>query len=157
MQRVPTRQRQSVPNVNAAKRPQSGEASPFLRIARRIREEQGVEQLRAFLAAMVPFVAPNELKSVCSGFGLDYDSILSLKNEQSMRPPARSSRDNPGFGTAGFGNMGAMSPTGAMNGMNPFGAAGGQMQLLQMLMSMQNMMKGGKGDISRIMSMMNGR
>ena len=78
MQRVPTRQRQFVPNGNAAKRPQGGEASPFLRIARRIREEQGIEQLRAFLAAMVPFVAPNELKGVCTGFGLDYDSIVLL-------------------------------------------------------------------------------
>lgn len=84
MQRVPTRQRQFVPNGNAAKRPQGGEASPFLRIARRIREEQGIEQLRAFLAAMVPFVAPNELKGVCAGFGLDYDSIVLLRNEQTQ-------------------------------------------------------------------------
>ena len=89
MQRVPTRQRQFVPNGNAAKRPQGGEASPFLRIARRIREEQGIEQLRAFLAAMVPFVAPNELKGVCTGFGLDYDSIVLLRNEQTSRQASR--------------------------------------------------------------------
>ena len=48
-----------------------------------------------------------------------------------------------------------MNPFG---GMNPFGAAGGQqMQLIQMLMGMQNIMKSGKGDISRIMNMMGGR
>ncbi|MFR2029713.1 MAG: hypothetical protein ACLS44_08640 [Christensenellales bacterium] len=182
MQRVPTRQRQFVPNGNAAKRPQGGEASPFLRIARRIREEQGIEQLRAFLAAMVPFVAPNELKGVCTGFGLDYDSIVLLRNEQTSRQASRMNRGesasgnvnaggmngfmNP-FGSAGGavnGNMGSMNSGAAMNGMNsfggmnPFGAAGGQqMQLIQMLMGMQNIMKSGKGDISRIMNMMGGR
>lgn len=185
MQRVPTRQRQFVPNGNAAKRPQGGEASPFLRIARRIREEQGIEQLRAFLAAMVPFVAPNELKGVCAGFGLDYDSIVLLRNEQTSRQASRMNRGesasgnvnaggmngfmNPfgSFGSAGGavnGNMGSMNSGAAMNGMNPFGgmnpfsAAGGQqMQLIQMLMGMQNIMKSGKGDISRIMNMMGGR
>ena len=182
MQRVPTRQRQFVPNGNASKRPQGGEASPFLRIARRIREEQGIEQLRAFLAAMVPFVAPNELKGVCTGFGLDYDSIVLLRNEQTSRQASRMNRGesasgnvnaggmngfmNP-FGSAGGavnGNMGSMNSGAAMNGMNsfggmnPFGAAGGQqMQLIQMLMGMQNIMKSGKGDISRIMNMMGGR
>lgn len=146
MQRVPTRQRQFVPNGNAAKRPQGGEASPFLRIARRIREEQGIEQLRAFLAAMVPFVAPNELKGVCAGFGLDYDSIVLLRNEQTSRQASRMNR-----GESASGNVNA-------GGMNPFGAAGGQqMQLIQMLMGMQNIMKSGKGDISRIMNMMGGR
>ena len=112
MQRVPTRQRQFVPNGNAAKRPQGGEASPFLRIARRIREEQGIEQLRAFLAAMVPFVAPNELKGVCAGFGLDYDSIVLLRNEQTSRQASRMNR-----GESASGNVNA----GGMNGfMNPF-------------------------------------
>ena len=65
------------------------------------------------------------------------------------------------FGSAGGavnGNMGSMNSGAAMNGMNPFGAAGGQqMQLIQMLMGMQNIMKSGKGDISRIMNMMGGR
>ena len=138
--------------------------------------------LRAFLAAMVPFVAPNELKGVCTGFGLDYDSIVLLRNEQTSRQASRMNRGesasgnvnaggmngfmNP-FGSAGGavnGNMGSMNSGAAMNGMNsfggmnPFGAAGGQqMQLIQMLMGMQNIMKSGKGDISRIMNMMGGR
>lgn len=156
MQRVPTRQRQFVPNGNAAKRPQGGEASPFLRIARRIREEQGIEQLQAFLAAMVPFVAPNELKGVCTGFGLDYDSIVLLRNEQTSRQASRMNRGESASGNVNAGGMnGFMNPFGSMN---PFGAAGGQqMQLIQMLMGMQNIMKSGKGDISRIMNMMGGR
>lgn len=105
MQRVPTRQRQFVPNGNAAKRPQGGEASPFLRIARRIREEQGLEQLRAFLAAMVPFVAPNELKGVCTGFGLDYDSIVLLRNEQTSRQASRMNRGESASGNVNAGGM----------------------------------------------------
>ena len=152
MQRVPTRQRQFVPNGNAAKRPQGGEASPFLRIARRIREEQGIEQLRAFLAAMVPFVAPNELKGVCTGFGLDYDSIVLLRNEQTSRQASRMNR-----GESASGNVNAGGMNGFMNPFGSFGSGGQQMQLIQMLMGMQNIMKSGKGDISRIMNMMGGR
>lgn len=77
------------------------------RIARRIREEQGIEQLQAFLAAMVPFVAPNELRGVCAGFGLDYDSIVLLRNEQTSR---QASRMNRGESASGNVNAGGMNP-----------------------------------------------
>ena len=70
MQRYPTR---NLPARQAG--PEEGEISPVLRLARRIREEQGPEQVKAFIAAMRPFAAPNELRRIGESFGIDYDSI----------------------------------------------------------------------------------
>lgn len=73
MQRVPVR------SIPAPKSGERDEASPLLRLARRIREEQGTEQARAFLAAMGPFAAPGELKRIAEGFGFDYSAIEAAR------------------------------------------------------------------------------
>ncbi|MCR5808019.1 MAG: hypothetical protein K6G56_00500 [Clostridiales bacterium] len=52
-----------------------GEASPLLRLARRIREEQGAERVREFLAAMMPFAAPGEIRHISEGFGIPFESV----------------------------------------------------------------------------------
>ena len=77
-------------------------------------------KLRAFLAAMVPFVAPNELRGVCTGFGLDYDSIVLLRNEQTSRQASRMNR-----GESASGNVNAGGMNGFMNPFGSFGSAGG--------------------------------
>lgn len=45
------------------------EASPALLMARRIRSEQGVEQLKRFLNSMEPFVAPAERWKIAESMG----------------------------------------------------------------------------------------
>lgn len=84
-------------NVNAKKNNQnySGEAgtelsSPMLHMARRVRSEQGIEQLKSFLVAMEPFSAPNELRSISLSFGMDYDSLPRQRHSQQNQPPHQS-------------------------------------------------------------------
>lgn len=62
------------------------DASPLLQLARRIREEQGAEQTRAFLRAMVPFAAPGELKNVSEGFGIPFDPAPETPLQPSVKP-----------------------------------------------------------------------
>lgn len=127
MQRVPSRQ--MPPNVqNNVNR--ANDTSPALLMARRIRDEQGIEQLKLFLAAMEPFVAPYELKNISSGFGIEYDSLmLSRKQNQNAQI-----------------NQGMQGG----NRSNP-----NQMKLMQMLMNMQGIAKGGKPDMMNLLKMMN--
>lgn len=56
-----------------ANRNEGNEASALMKLARRIRSEQGAEQLKAFLQAMTPFFAPNELKNAAAEFGVTID------------------------------------------------------------------------------------
>ncbi len=86
MQRYPTR---SLPQVRAEGRE---EPSPMLRLARRIREEQGAERLREFIAAMRPFAAPNELRKLAEDFGIDYDS-LPKREERAVNKEQRQGND----------------------------------------------------------------
>lgn len=76
-QRYPTR---SLPQRLPQKDPG---APPLLALARRIREEQGAERLREFIAAMRPFAAPNELKRLAEDFGVDYDSLPKREEDRS--------------------------------------------------------------------------
>lgn len=132
MQRVPVRQRQHMMPQQNQKQQGLNDASPALLLARRVRSEQGVEQLKAYLVAIEPFVAPNEVKAIGSAFGIDTDTLPRPSTMQSHNQ--QGNPQNNGFG-AGNRN---------------------QMQMLQMIMNMQKMMKGG-GDISQIMKMMGGR
>lgn len=113
------------------------EQSPALLMARRVNTEQGVQQLKAYLLAIEPFVAPNELRNISGSFGLDFDSI---ERPVKQTPAPEKNRKQS--------SMGGMN-TGSMGGNN-------QMQMLQMIMNMQKLMKGG-GDISQIMKFMGGR
>lgn len=98
-------------------------------MAKRVYQEQGMEQLKAFVVAIEPFVAPNELRTICSCFGLNFESLpKNAKQQQTQTVPG-----------------GHAQGSGSRN----------QMQMLQMLMSMQNMSKGGM-DISQLMKMMGG-
>lgn len=108
----------------------ANDTSPALLMARRIRDEQGIEQLKLFLAAMEPFVAPYELKNISSGFGIEYDSLmLSRKQNQNAQM-----------------NQGMQGG----NRNNP-----NQMRLMQMLMNMQGIAKSGKPDMMNLLKMMN--
>lgn len=127
MQRVPSRQ--TPPNVQK-NIPRLNEASPALLMARRIRDEQGIEQLKKFLIAVEPFVAPYELRNISSGFGIEYDSLIyerRINNSPQM---------NHGSQGANKGNS-------------------NQMRLMQMLMNMQGVAKGGKPDMMNLLKMMN--
>lgn len=145
MQRVsvkrPQRQSQGMRQVQN----RGMEQSPALLMARRVNTEQGTQQLKAYLLAIEPFVAPNELRNISGSFGLDFDSI---ERPVKQTPAPEKNRKQ--------GSMGGMN-TGSMGGMN-MGSMGGnnQMQMLQMMMNMQKLMKGG-GDISQIMKFMGGR
>lgn len=89
MQKVPVKQSESksqaVSTVHSG-----GNTSPALQMAKKVYQEQGIEQLKLFLAAMEPFVAPNELKNICDGFGIDIGSIPV----KSSRKPQMSGKQN---------------------------------------------------------------
>ena len=99
MQRMPTR---NIEKGVQGRRPES-EASPMQKLARRIREEQGTEQVKAFLAAMGPFSAPNEIKRIGEDFGISYESIESfcaqkrydMRGREESRQPQASASTEP--------------------------------------------------------------
>lgn len=121
MQKVPVKQSetksQAVSTVHSG-----GNVSPALQMAKKVYQEQGTEQLKLFLAAMEPFIAPNELKNICIGFGIDIEKIIVKINHKSQM----SGKQNAN-----------------------------QLQLLQLIMSMQNMGKSGI-DMGKIMKLMTG-
>lgn len=137
MQRVsvkrPQRQSQGMRQVQH----RDMEQSPALLMARRVNTEQGTQQLKAYLLAIEPFVAPNELRNISGSFGLDFDSI---ERPVKQTPAPEKNRKQGSMGGMNAGNMGGNN----------------QMQMLQMMMNMQKLMKGG-GDISQIMKFMGGR
>lgn len=106
------------------------DASPMLRLARRIREEQGVEQLRAFLAAMGPFSAPNEIRHIGEDFGIPFESIEAERRRAEERTRVQTApRQEPS------GNRMA-----------------DQMNQLGMILNLANMMKNG-GDVMNLINM----
>lgn len=125
MQRMPTRR---LPAGGQTVNAMESETSPLLELARRIRREQGVEQLRAFLRAMLPFSAPNELRYVSEAFGISFESISA--HMERIQVPAAEHTD------AGR----------ARNGQN-------QLDMLKMLLQVTSMMKGG-GDMMKLLNMM---
>ena len=141
MQRIPTR---SIPiknnmnegpvgaNTSTAIVPRGAgseeEASPILPLARRIRAEQGAEQVKAFLEAMRPFAAPNELKHIGRSFGIE------LSEAQTSIAETRPTQSQPA-------NASSAMP---------------QLQMLQRLICLQNLMNGGKADTSDLMRVLGG-
>lgn len=118
------------------------ERSPMLLLARRIREEQGVEGLRAFLLAMEPFAAPYELKNLAERFGMEHPVRGNTAQKQGnySEPSAAFFAENENFSTrnnSGFN----------MNGMNGMNGTGG---------TRQNPTMGFDPNMIRMMQMMNG-
>lgn len=154
MQRVPTKN--TPMNVQNNGRVIAQETSPLLSMARRVREEQGVEQLRAFLSAMAPFAAPNEIKRLCDSFGLSYASVakpthpaqqkeqyVGNENGFSQQEPQRKAQQQ-------------MNQMPRQTQMPQQIQMPQQMQMLQTLMRMQGFMNGGKLDPSQLLGMMGG-
>lgn len=108
------------------------EVSPVLRLARRIREEQGAEKVREFLAAMTPFAAPYELRHIAESFGISYESV---ERERSVRQEAPNNRQAP---QPNAGNM------------------LDQINRIKMLMQLSGMMKNG-GDPSALLNLLGGK
>ncbi|MBR5718193.1 MAG: hypothetical protein IKX16_04170 [Clostridia bacterium] len=128
MQRIPTK------NVPMRRAEQNGEEhSPLLKLARRIREEQGVEQVKSFLIAMKPFAAPNEIKHVADGFGIEYGSIESASN------------------TSGAAEGGGRENQKRAQAAQPIN----RMKLIQTMMQLSNAMKNGGADPIKLLSMLN--
>ena len=150
MQRVPSRQN----GTAAGEAERNAAPSPLLGMARRIRDEQGVSGLRDFLSAMAPFSAPNELRSVAEGFGMDYDEIKTQHSREQFAQPA----PQPAFPQNGMGfdprllNM-MQQPARPNRGMDP-------MQLMQLIPMLQGMKNGGGGpniaNLAQLMKMMGG-
>ena len=131
--RVPSRQRQSPPVQEAERRE---EASPLIAMSRRIRDEQGVDGLRQFLAAMGPFAAPNELKTTAARFGMDYESILSANSEQrageTRRGNGGSAQNAEAYGSGRPNGPGGFAPVNGMGGQDA------QLYKMMQLMQMMN-------------------
>ena len=104
-----------------------GEETPLLLLARRIRQEQGAEQVKAFLAAMEPFSAPNEIKRIGEDFGIPYENIEAAR-ARSLPPQERRQQDKS---AEALGNLG-------------------------MLMKLMPLMRGGAPDAASLMSLLGG-
>lgn len=145
MQRIPIR---SLPQQAQRTEPgRGGEPSPMLLLARRIREEQGVEQVRSFLAAMTPFAAPNEIKRIGEGFGIPYESI-----ERATR------RDNGGEGYGERRSAGRDAERPSAFGGNPFagsGSAANGLTMIRTAMQLRTLMSGG-GDPEKLLGLLRG-
>ena len=125
MQRIPAK---TVPGRIAE---HASEPSPLLKLARRIREEQGAEQTRAFLSAMLPFAAPGEIRRVGEGFGIPFESI-------SGNPPA--SKAQPEYGE--------MRP--------PANEAADRLRMLQAIMQLSGASRQGGPDIGKLLGLLGG-
>lgn len=113
----------------------SSDASPLLLMARRVREEQGVEQLKQFLSAMKPFAAPNEIRRLCEGFGINFQTLPQRYED----PDTRYVRQER-----------SPQPQQTQQPVMP------QMQMLQTLLQMQSLMGSGKPDPMQLIKLMNG-
>lgn len=116
------------------------EPSPIVNMAKRIRDEQGESGLRDFLAAMEPFAAPNELRSMAERYGLDYQEITAKRNERRQREQAGQNAFGQGQGMNGFSGMG-----GGPGGMGGFPGMGGMNPQLFQMMQLMQLMNGMNG------------
>lgn len=132
MQRMPTR----TPGPRGEE--MSADDSPMLRMARRIRQEQGSEQVKAFLAAMTPFSAPNEIRRIGESFGISFESIELERSRQTRQPPMQPPMQQP------------------HNAVNQTNAMMNQINQLKMLMQLSGMMKNG-GDPTALLGLLNNR
>lgn len=120
MQKGPVKQSESK-NQAVSTVHSGGNNSPALLMAKKVYQEQGTEQLKLFLAAMEPFVAPNELKIICDGFGIDINNI-----------PIKSNRKQP---LAGKQNANQLQLIQLIMGMQNMGKNGMDVGKIMKLMS----------------------
>lgn len=143
------------------------ERSPLLLLARRIREEQGVDGLKAFLSAMQPFAAPYELKNLAERFGMEHhirenaaqrQGSAATQNAAFSASGGFSAQNNGGsFNVNGVGGMGGAQPNsntgfdpnlirmmqmmnGAGNSAGSGGMNGGNMNQMMQLMQMMRLL-----------------
>lgn len=132
------------PMQTVPKEAENEERSPLLLLARRIREEQGAEGLKAFFSAMEPFAAPYELKNLAERFGMEHPVHTNAQKQGSASEPnAAFSASKGGFSSP---NSGGFNMNG-MNGMNGMSGMGG---------AQQNPGMGFDPNMIRMMQMMNG-
>jgi hypothetical protein len=123
------------------------EPSPALQLARRIRYEQGTEQLRRYLSAIEPFIAPAERAAIAKQMGIQIVKAQSSSPKEAQSQPVirQEEPDDPhesyqprqqgpansqqmqmlqmlaqlaGGGMPGLGNLGgAMNSNGGLNPM----------------------------------------
>ncbi len=122
MQRLPTR------SIPAREHEGAKEPSALMLLARKIREEQGPEQVKDFLNAMRPFAAPGELKRAAENFGIEIELY-----------------DN--FRDRGQANAGRKDNMGNDND---------KMKMLNTLFQLRGLMQGGSIDPVKLMSLLGG-
>ncbi len=121
------------------------EASPALLMARRIRSEQGVEQLKRFLNSMEPFVAPAERMKIAESMGVRLNPSSPRSEPEAAKSSAGAGVPNvPSTPMMGQGQGNPMSILSSMLGQKGMGAGTGGGLDPMMLMQMMNGMKRGK-------------
>lgn len=134
---------------------QSAAASPAYSMARRIRNEQGLERARQYLMAMEPFLAPMERAHIAEQLGVTLP-LRPQQQPQNAPPSFNQAQQQAPFGGMPFGQTQQQAPFGQMGGL-PFMGQGGMgnnpLQMMQMLSGLGNMGKktgqqsgGGMGD-----------
>ncbi|MBE6032628.1 MAG: hypothetical protein E7224_05490 [Clostridiales bacterium] len=160
MQRMP-------PNYSTRRLPGNRgfeEASPALRMAERIRNEQGLQGARDYLAAMEPYLAPGERRHIAERLGVELPRPMENRGreENAFFPPAANSTRPPSaFGQSPFVRQEPFLETKGNTETFPsvpgLGNGGNPMQLLQMLGGMNPQSTGPAplGQMNQLMQMMN--
>ena len=133
--------------------------SPVKLLAMRISEEQGPDQVKAFLSAMIPFAAPNELKFIGSEFGISSESFLSDGKKQSPGSSAAAKDGVRVDENKSNNGSNAVYPAQAQKNRQESGGANPsqQLQMLQKLMYLQGLMNGNGTDVSALVNMLKGK
>lgn len=112
---------------------------PALLLARRIRREQGIEQVKQFLAAMEPFLAPYERSSIAGQMGVK----IPISEPQERHRPQNNNQQRPQQPVHEPAQQSAV-PNAANQGFATGGMNSGSspMQMLQLIGQLANMQNG---------------
>ena len=131
---------------------------PALLLARRIRREQGVEQVRRFLAAMEPFLAPNERMAIAEQLGIRLPAPQPSGNQAprgTSRQPESVTMPSPGMKDGHDTANARPQPSQQNSANNNFSNMAQQMQLMQMLSQMSGGGQGGGFNPMMLAQLMN--
>ena len=113
------------------------ERSPLLLLARRIREEQGADGLKAFLSAMQPFAAPYELKNLAERFGMEHHIRENAAQRQGSAAAQNAAFSaSGGFSAQNNGGSFNVNGAGGMGGAQPNSNTGFDPNLIRMMQMM---------------------
>ena len=110
-------------------------------LGRSIQREQGLQGVRAYVAAMVPFLAPHEHMELAQALGVP----CSAPREDSPPPPPQHQPPQPNGNSGNSMGGGSMNNPGNPSNMGNMNQMGNMAQMMQMLNQFSGMQGGSPG------------